>query len=365
METIKSITDWLELQFPLSSQASFDNCGMLVGDKSWEIKGILVCLDSTEDIIDEAIEQGANLVIAHHPLIFKGLKKITGSNYIERTLIKAIKNDIAIYALHTNLDHSLKGVNAEIAKRLDMRNTKILQPLSNTLSKLCVFVPRDHVFTVEQALFKAGAGKIGNYGECSFESEGIGSFTPLEGSNPTSGSLGMRSKEQEVKVEVLVSNHHLSAVLHAMHLAHPYEEVAHDIIPLSNSNQDEGSGMIGDLEFPVDAITFLAKLKQVFHCGSIRHTELPAKPIKRVAVCGGSGSFLLKDAIRNKADIFVTADFKYHEFFDADNQIVIADIGHYESEQFTINLIVSILTEKFTKFAVLKTRGNTNPINYF
>lgn len=362
---ISEITSHLEHLFPLSSQASFDNCGLQVGDKHQEITSVLVCLDCTEEIVDEAIEKGANLIIAHHPIIFKGLKQLTGRNYIEKTVIKAIQHNIVIYALHTNLDHSILGVNYELAKRLDIEKPRILSPTEHTLYKLIVFTPIDHVHRVERALFYAGAGEIGNYHECIFESDGIGSFMPVEGANPFEGKIGIRTKSEERKLEVLVSKHSLHQVLLAMNDAHPYEEVAYDLIQLENTNHNEGSGMIGELKAPIDAYTFLAKIKQNFHCGTIRHTDLLNKKIRTVAFCGGSGSFLLKEAIKQKADIFITGDFKYHEFFDAENQIIIADIGHYESEQFTTNLIFDIISKKFTNFAVCLTEINTNPINYF
>jgi len=362
---LKEVIAFLEKYAPVSSQASFDNCGLLIGDKNADLTGVLVCLDCTEEVLDEAIEKGANLVIAHHPLIFKGLKKITGRNYVERTVIKAIQNNLAVYAIHTNLDHSIKGVNAEIARRLEIESPRILLPQENVLTKLSVFVPSNHAGTVERAMFAAGAGAIGNYSECSFQTEGIGAFKPEAGADPFEGKIGMRTKTPEVKIEVLVSNHVLPKVLHAMTEAHPYEEVAHDIIALKNVNKEEGSGMIGMLKDPVDAQTFLARLKQTFHCGVIRHTVLTGKKIQHVAFCGGAGSFLLPEAMAQKADIFITGDYKYHEFFDADEQLIIADIGHYESEQFTTNLIVAVLTENFAKFAVHHTRINTNPINYF
>ncbi|MGV3630322.1 MAG: Nif3-like dinuclear metal center hexameric protein [Bacteroidota bacterium] len=362
---IKELISFLEHKYPLGSQADFDNCGLITGDAGEEIASVLVSLDCTEEIIEEAITLGANVVVSHHPIVFRGLKKITGKNYVERTIIKAIRNNIAIYAIHTNLDHHLSGVNAEIASRLELENIQILDPVQNSLYKLCVFVPRDHVSQVERSMFHAGAGKIGNYGECSFESQGIGSFKPLEGADPFEGKVGSRTKAEESKIEVLVSKHKLAAVLHAMNEAHPYEEVAHDILPLYNKNQEEGSGMIGELKNPVDTLTFLAKIKQSFHCGVIRHTDLIRQKIRTVAVCGGSGSFLLQKAITHKADLFITADFKYHEFFDAEDKIIIADIGHYESEQFTINLIHREISNNFAKFAVHLTGINTNPINYF
>lgn len=362
---IREITSFLENYAPPGSQESYDNCGLLVGSIQTEVTGVLVCLDCTEDILEEAIELGANLIIAHHPLIFKGLKKINGKNYVERTVIKAIKNDLAIYAIHTNLDNSIKGVNAEIARRLELVNPRILLPKENVLNKLVVYVPSEFVEKVESAMFHAGAGRIGDYAECGYKSHGTGSFKPLEGANPFEGEIDTKSEVPEVRIEVLVSAHIIRQVVNAMKNVHPYEEVAYDILPLLNINQEEGSGMIGELENPMDALTFLAKVKHTFHCGVIRHTELTGKMIKNVAFCGGAGSFLLPNALQQKADIYLTGDYKYHEFFDADGQIIIADIGHYESEQFTTNLIVDVLTENFTKFAIHNTRANTNPINYF
>lgn len=362
---IREVISFLENRVPLSSQESYDNCGLIVGDSSAVITAVLVSLDCTEEVVEEAIERGANLIISHHPIVFKGLKKINGKNYVERTVIKAIKHDIAIYAIHTNLDNYLHGVNAVIAEKIGLKNTKILQPKANVLTKLTVYVPNDFVNDVQQAMFDAGAGTIGEYAECSYQSGGIGGFKPLAGAQPFEGQIEKRSLVEETKLEILVSNHRLHKVVAAMLNAHPYEEAAYDLIPLSNMNKEEGAGMIGELETPMDALTFLARIKQTFHCGVIRHTELTGKMIRKVAFCGGAGSFLLPDAKRQKADIYITGDYKYHEFFDAEEEIVIADIGHYESEQFTTNLIIDILTKNFTKFAVLNTRVNTNPINYF
>jgi dinuclear metal center YbgI/SA1388 family protein len=355
----------LENQFPLQQQADFDNCGLLVGDKNNELKGVLISLDCTEEVLEEAIDIGANLIISHHPIIFKGLKKITGSSSVEKIIIKAIQSNIALYAIHTNLDHSMKGVNFEIAQRLGVESPQILQPISGVLSKLSVYVPESHADNVKNTLFNSGAGAIGNYSECSYSVEGVGTYKPEEGSNPFKGEIATREIDKEIKIEVLVSNHLLSSVVSAMLEVHPYEEVAYDILGLDNENQYVGSGMIGDLTEPMDELTFLAKLKKVFQCGAIRHTQLNGKLIQKVAFCGGSGSFLLRDSIVQKADIFITGDFKYHEFFDAENKIVIADIGHYESEQFTTELIYRNLTEKFVNFAIHKTTINTNPINYF
>ncbi len=362
---LRELTDFLEENYPLALQESYDNSGLIIGDKNIEITGAIVCLDSIESVVDEAIQKKCNLIIAHHPIIFKGLKKLTNSNYIERVVTKCIKNDIALYAIHTNLDNHFEGVNKEIANRIGLKNVSILQPIQGNLSKLVVFVPKDALEKLDKAIFKAGGGQIGNYSECHFRTEGVGTFKGNENSNPQIGTQNIRESVDEFRVEYLVSNYNLRTVLNAMYAAHPYEEVAYEIYPIQNSNQFEGAGMIGELENELDEIEFLTQLKKTFNCGAIRHTQLFGKKIKKVAICGGSGSFLLSKALQQKADIFITGDFKYHEFFDAENKIIIADIGHYESEQFTSNLLAEKIKENFTNFAIHLTEHNTNPINYF
>ena len=362
---IREISDYLEKIAPLSSQESYDNCGFITGDKNWNLSNALISLDCTEEIVDEAIASNCNLIIAHHPIVFKGLKKITGKNYVEKTLIKAIKNDIAIYAIHTNLDNYINGVNQKIASLLEILNPKILNPKKSVLNKLITYVPTDKIEDVKEALFKAGAGEIGNYSECSFSSLGTGTFKGNENSDPVYGQRGTRSNEAEIKLEVLISTHSSRNIVDALLESHPYEEVAYDLIPIENYNSTEGSGMIGQLKEPMAEHDFLTKLKSVFNCGIIKHTALLDKPIKNVAWCGGSGSFLLNSAKAKKADIYITGDFKYHEFFDAENQIVIADIGHYESEQFTIELIAELITKKIPTFAPCLSKINTNPVKYF
>ncbi|MFT4603120.1 MAG: dinuclear metal center YbgI/SA1388 family protein, partial [Arenicella sp.] len=322
---IKEVTHYLESLAPLSSQESYDNSGLIVGNKDTEITNTLISLDCTEAIIDEAISRGCNLIVSHHPIVFKGLKTFTGNNYVERTVIKAIKNDIAIYAIHTNLDNYKLGVNHKIGSLLGIKEPRILSPSKKTLIKLVTFVPFLHIEAVKEAIFKAGSGQVGNYSECSFVNDGTGTFKAGDSANPHLGSIGVRENAEEKRLEVLVSSHKISAVVSALKEAHPYEEVALDLIPIMNKNSDEGSGMIGELENEVTEVDFLRMLKDKFKCHTIRHTELINKPIKTIAWCGGAGSFLLGSAKSQKADIFITGDFKYHEFFDAENQLVIAD----------------------------------------
>lgn len=362
---IKEITNYLESLAPISSQEPYDNSGLIVGDSNKTISKVLVSLDCTEVIVDEAIQSGCEMIIAHHPIVFRGLKKLNGSDYIQRTVIKAIKNDIAIYAIHTNLDNYRYGVNAEIGRRLGLSNLRILEPKKEVLNKLVCFVPNTQLEEVRQAMFDAGAGNIGNYSSCSFSTSGIGTFEPMENAIPFSGKVGTRSHEDESRLEVLVPSHVLRNVVSAMKSAHPYEQVAYEAYVLISENEFEGAGMVGELETQMDEIDFLAKVKESFNCGTIRHSELLGKKVKTVAYCGGAGSFLLSKARAEKADIFITGDYKYHEFFDAEGEIVIADIGHYESEQYTSHLLKDILTKKFPKFAVQLTRLNTNPIKYF
>ena len=362
---IQDITSLLEKLAPPSLQESYDNAGLLTGNGSWECSGVIVSLDATEEIVEEAISKKCNLIVAHHPIIFKGLKKITGKNYVEQTVIRAIKNDIAIYAIHTNLDNVMQGVNGKIADMLALLNKKILLPKENLLQKLAVFVPFDHKEKLLGALFASGAGNIGNYSECSFSSTGTGSFKAGEHAKPFVGAHGQRHYENEVRIEVIFPVWLQSQILIALKAAHPYEEVAFDIYALDNSYDQTGSGMIGELEKEVGEREFLEQLKKTFKLSSIRHTAFTGKPIKKVALCGGAGSFLTGAAKAAGADIYISSDIKYHEFFDAEGRLLIADIGHYESEQFTIDLLFDILSEKFLNFAVLKTGINTNPVKYF
>ncbi len=361
---IQDIIDYLEGLAPLTTQESYDNAGLICGQGAWLCTGAIICLDSIESVIDEAIAQQCNLVIAHHPIIFSGLKKINGKNYIERTIIKAIKNDIAIYAIHTNLDNAFDGVNGHIAERLGLSNLGLLAPISN-LKKIMTYAPPDNAEAVRQAMFRAGAGHISNYEECSFNTVGIGTYKGNEWSNPVIGERGIRSEEPEIKIEMIFPKYLEQKIITALISAHIYEEVAYETIDISNPNPRTGAGMVGMLAKPMTEQVFLAFLKEKMGLSVIRHTEFLGKEIQKVAVCGGAGSFLLNQAMQAKADIFITADYKYHQFFDADGQIIIADIGHYESEQYTSQLLYKLIKEKFPIFAVRISDINTNPINYF
>ncbi|RYG33757.1 MAG: Nif3-like dinuclear metal center hexameric protein, partial [Chitinophagaceae bacterium] len=336
---IFDLTSYLESVAPLTLQEDYDNAGLLTGDPNRECTGVLCTLDVTEDVIAEAVKKKCNCIVAHHPLIFKGLKKLSGNSAVERTVIAAIKNDIAVYASHTNLDNIINGVNGKIAAKIGLKNLSVLQQKAATLQKLSTFVPKAHIDNVRDALFAAGAGKINNYSECSFSHPGTGTFRAEEGAKPFTGKVGERTYEDEVKIEVILPGYLKAAVLAALFTAHPYEEVAYDVMDLDNGHPGTGAGIVGEVE-AISETDFLALLHSVFNGKVIRHTPLTGKTIRRVAVCGGAGSFLIAKALNAGADVFVTGDVKYHEFFGAEGRILLCDIGHYESEQFTTDLFI-------------------------
>ncbi len=359
------LTNYLESLAPLAYQEDYDNSGLIVGNPELEVNQALISLDCTEAVVDEAIAKGCQVIISHHPIVFRGLKRFNGKTYVERVVEKAIRNHIAIYAIHTNLDNVMNGVNERICETLGLTNCRILNPKNGLLKKLVTYVPTEKAEQVRNALFHAGAGNIGDYSECSFNAEGTGTFKGGEDTNPYVGEPGTRHYENEVRIETVYPANLESKLLMALFLAHPYEEVAYDLYNLTNQHQQIGSGMIGELDEAMDEGEFLFEIKEKMQASVIRHTAFTGKSVKRVAVCGGAGGFLLKHAIAAGADIFVTADYKYHEFFDAEGKIVIADIGHFESEQFTQQLLYEIIRKKFTNFAVRLTEINTNPVKYF
>ncbi|NME67126.1 Nif3-like dinuclear metal center hexameric protein [Flammeovirga aprica] len=362
---VKEIIKILEELAPAQYQESYDNAGLITGSGQEEVKNVLVTLDCTEEIVEEAIQKDCNLIVAHHPIVFKGLKRLNGKDYVERTVIKAIKNDICIFAIHTNLDNMIHGVNKKIADLIGLENVKILSPIRNNQLFLSTYVPVDAIDKVQNALATAGAGKIGNYDGCNFQLEGKGSFTPNENANPTIGFKGKQESVKEIKIEVQFPTHLKGKVLTALQSSHPYEEVVYQLQILESTSKDIGSGMYGTLPSPISETELLQRLKTVFRAGVIKHTPLRNKMVSKVALCGGAGSFLLRNAIGVNADFFVSGDFKYHEFFDAEGKIVIADIGHYESEQFTSDLLVDHLSEQFPSISFIKTAINTNPVQCF
>ncbi|WP_026775199.1 Nif3-like dinuclear metal center hexameric protein [Polaribacter sp. Hel_I_88] len=362
--TIQNITNYIEELAPLNYAEDFDNVGLLIGNYHTEVTGVLVTLDTLEQTVDEAIAKNCNLIVSFHPIIFGGLKKINGNNYVERVVLKAIQNNIAIYATHTALDNSKNGVSAKMCEVLGLTNTKILIPKKGIIKKLTTYIPVDEASTLKEKLFEAGAGNIGNYDSCSFDVKGESSFRGNKDANPTYGKKNELTKREETKISVVFESKNENAILKALKENHQYEEVAYEIVTTENVYQNIGMGMIGEFETEMDEKDFLLFLKKTMKTDCVRHSALINKKIKKVAVLGGSGSFAISNAKKAGADAYISADFKYHEFFKAENSILLADIGHYESEQFTKNLLVDYLTKKFSNFAVILSEKSTNPIYY-
>lgn len=361
---IKDITNYIEELAPLSYAEDFDNVGLLIGNYATEVTGVLVTLDTLEQTIDEAIKKKCNLIVSFHPIIFGGLKKINGNNYVERVVLKAIQHNIAIYATHTALDNSNNGVSAKMCEVLGLENPHVLLPKRGVIKKLTTYVPFAEANNLRQKLFETGAGNIGNYENCSFNIEGKGSFKGNENSNPTVGKRGELMFEEETCIFVIFEARLEGNILKTLFKNHPYEEIAYEIVTLDNPNQNIGMGMIGELPLKMNEKDFLKLVKSTFKTDCVRHSELLGKPIKKVAVLGGSGSFAIKNAIMANADAYISADFKYHEFYKAEKRILLTDVGHYESEQFTKKLLVDYLTKKFSTFAIILSEKSTNPIHY-
>ncbi|WP_421808891.1 Nif3-like dinuclear metal center hexameric protein [Flagellimonas sp.] len=362
--TVKDIAKILEELAPLPHAEGFDNVGLLVGDPNMTVQGILVTLDTLENVVDEAIEKKHNLIVSFHPIIFSGLKKLTGRTYVERVVMKAIAHNIAIYSMHTALDNSPMGVNAKICEVLGIQDPEILIPKTGSIRKLTTYAPLEDAEKVKSALFKAGAGEIGKYSNCSFSTEGVGSFKAGTNANPSVGEVGELHLEKEAQINVIYSFEKENNLLKALFDAHPYEEVAYEIVALENVNQDLGMGMVGELKTEMEEQTFLKQLKKTMNASVVRHSQLLGKKVKKVAVLGGSGAFAIGAAKKAKADVFITSDLKYHQFYEAEGQLVIADIGHFETEQFTKDLLVDYLTKKIPNFAVSLSESITNPIKY-
>ena len=364
MAKIKEITDALEMFAPLPLQEGYDNAGLQIGLTEAEVKGALLCLDVTEDILDEAIASECNLVISHHPLIFNPIKRVTGRNYVERCIMKAIRNDIAIYSAHTNLDSAPGGVNYKMAEKLGLKNVKILAPKENMLLKLVVYVPSDYAAELRQALFDAGCGAIGNYDCCSYNLNGEGTFRANDDCNPFCGKVGEIHTENEVRIETVLPAYIKNRVLKAMLAVHPYEEPAYDIYAMQNEWATVGLGVVGELPEEVDEKAFLSQVKEAFGVEKLAHTALQGKKIKKVALCGGSGSSLAKHAVTAGADIFITGEGHYHDMFNYGKGMMMAVIGHFESEHFTTEIFADILSKKFPELKLKITENRTNPVYY-
>jgi dinuclear metal center YbgI/SA1388 family protein len=361
---IREILNYLEEKFPLKLQEHYDNSGLIIGNADNEVTAVLLCLDCTTEVIEEAIARKCNLILSHHPLIFDGLKKINPDTLEGKIIYQAIKNDISIYSIHTNIDNHIEGLNSILASKLGLINCRILSPVKDMLKKIVTFCPLEHVDKVRSALFEAGAGHIGNYDSCSYNISGEGSFKPLENTNPFVGEKGKLHFEKEIRIETVFPAYKQHSILETLFKSHPYEEVAYDIYPLDNNYNQAGAGMIGELPKEADTLMFLQKIKEITKCGALKYSKTNKASIKRIAVCTGSGGFMIRNALEVKADMLITADIKYHSFVNIPEGLIIVDAGHYETEQFIKELLYAVLNKNFPNFAFLISEKNPNPVNY-
>jgi dinuclear metal center YbgI/SA1388 family protein len=361
---LKDLCSYLDSAVPLSFQEDYDNSGLQIGLPEKEISSAMITLDITEEVIDEAVSENCDVIISHHPLIFKGIKRISGRTFTERILYEAVKHNIAIYSSHTNLDVFSNGVSRKMAEKLKLQNVKVLAPLKNRLLKLVTYIPESHLEKVREALFKAGAGVIGNYDKCGFTTQGTGSFRGNEKAEPFIGKKGEIHFEKEIRFETVLFSHLKDEVIKALLTVHPYEEVAYDVFTLENINIEVGLGCVGELYEAMHEEDFLKFVSSVFDAKGVRFSKTTGKPVRKIAICGGSGASLLNNAINSGSDAFITADIKYHNYFDAENTILLVDTGHFESEKFSTEILYDLIIKKFPKFAVRFSESNRNPINY-
>ncbi|MBS4014139.1 MAG: Nif3-like dinuclear metal center hexameric protein [Bacteroidetes bacterium] len=365
MIKLKEILAAINSDIPFALQEEYDNSGLIIGNPDNVVSKGLICVDITEDLIKEAINEKCNVIISHHPIIFKGLKSITGKNYVENVIIEAIKNDIAIISAHTNVDNYYYGVNRKLGEAIGLKNLRILAPKNEILKKLVVFCPKDHAEKVRDAIFNAGAGRIGNYDCCSYNIDGKGSFRAVEGANPFVGEVNKLHFEEEVRIETIFPDYIKHEIIKAMLKAHPYEEVAYDIYPLDNTFDRVGAGMIGVFEKPLNPKNFLDIVKEKLNIPVLKHSRIFAENISSVAICGGSGSVLLNHAVSQNADAFITADIKYNMFFEAENKLLLVDAGHFETEQFTSEVLYDVVSKKITNFALQISKKQYNSVHYY
>jgi dinuclear metal center YbgI/SA1388 family protein len=361
---IKDVLSTIEQLAPLPLQESFDNSGLQVGNTGHEARAVLLCIDVTEDVVDEAIRLGCNLIVSHHPLAFRGFKSLTGKNYVERCLIKACKHDIAVYAAHTNLDNATGGVNFRLAELLNLQQVRILAPKEKSLMKLVTFVPLSHADSVRTVLFNAGAGNIGNYDACSFNLSGEGTFRANAEARPFVGAAGELHVEPEARIEVILPAYRQKDILRALLAVHPYEEPAYDFYSLENTWAQAGSGVVGTLLESMEEEDFLYFLKDTLNVSLVQHSAYRGEAIRDVALCGGSGAFLIPQAIGYGADVFITGEAKYNDFYDVEDKILLAVVGHYESEVCTKDIFYKLLSEKHPDLELFMSQMDTNPVKY-
>ena len=362
---LKELCSYLDSAVPLAFQEGYDNSGLQVGSPEREITSAMITLDVTEDVIKDALAEKCDVVVSHHPLIFNGIKNLTGKSFTEKIIYEAVKNDIAVYSAHTNLDVFNSGVSRKMAEKIGLEDISVLSPSANLLLKLVTFIPESYLEKVRNAIFEAGAGVTGNYDFCAFTNSGTGSFRGNEMAKPFVGEKGKIHFENEIRFETILFSHKKDMVIKALLENHPYEEVAYDLYSLENRNTGIGSGCAGYFHKPISEHDFLEQVSLVFDAKGIRYSKLTGKAIRKVALCGGSGAFLINPAIYSGADAYLTADIKYHDFFKAENKILLVDAGHFETEKFSTEILKDLIIKKFPKFAVRFSEKNTNPINYY
>jgi dinuclear metal center YbgI/SA1388 family protein len=369
--TVAEIAAALEAWAPPASKLDYDNVGLQVGDARREAASVLVALDLTAAVVEEARETGADLVVTHHPLLFRPLKKLTADDPAGALALRLAEHGIAYYAIHTNLDAAPGGVSFALAGRLGLEGIRFLEPSEESLVKLVTFAPAAHAEAVRRAMAEAGAGHIGDYEACAFTIRGTGHFRPGERANPFIGEAGGAEEAvEEVRIEAEVMRWDLGRVVRAMKAAHPYEEVAYDVYPVEQPATRVGFGAVGFLQAPTTLEAFLAVVAARLDAAALRYSGDPAMPVRTVAVCGGAGASLIPRALAAGADAFVTADVTYHRFFeplDAEGRprMALVDAGHYETEALTEPLLVDWLAHHFPDLAVRKTRHRTSPMRTF
>lgn len=369
MPTLNDIIAPIEAAAPRAWQENWDNAGWQVcpaDPKTAECTGALLTLDITEAVVGEAAREGFNLIVSHHPLLFKGLKRITGSTPQERNVTEAIRHGIAIYSAHTNMDSAPGGVNFRLAEMLGLTNIEVLIPREGDLVKLVFYTPAAEADRVRQAVLEAGAGHIGNYDSCSYNNEGFGTFRAVsDACRPYVGSIGEMHREPEVRTETVVPRYLLSRVIDTLIKAHPYEEPAYDIIPLELPNRGAGLGCVGDLSEALPTAAFLQRIATTLNLPYLRHSEIATGTVRRVAVCGGSGAEFIPSAIAAGAQLYLTADLKYHDFQRGGETITLVDGGHFETEHQLMDVFYELISKKIPNFAVRRAATPSNAVSYF
>ena len=361
---IEELTTFIEDKFPLSQQESYDNCGLIVGDPKKTVKKVLLALDCTEQVIKEAKLKKADVIITHHPLMFSSINKLTANDYEGSLIIKLIKSDIALYAVHTNLDNSINGINKYLALKLGLKNLQILVGKEKTFKKIITFVPKAYSQKVITALSAAKAGNIGLYSHCAFVTEGSGCFKPEKGAKPFLGELSKINQVEEVKLEMVFASENQKMIENSLKKAHPYEQPAFDIIELANPNPDIGAGIYGDLPAQINTAEFLKLVKTKLNLSYIRQSNSAKKFISKVAICSGAGFFVFEQAKRLNVDALVTSEIKHHEFLAAENNILLCDIDHHEGEIAAVNILDQIL-QKLENIDTLISKHNLSPAQIF